>query len=62
MRSGPTVRVNYRRHLWVVAGIGLAVGSGAYLAAVSTTFIVFFALTFLAKLEDRITARKNCKI
>jgi len=60
LRSGPTVRgLTTAATLWVVAGIGLAVGSGAYLAAVSTTFIVFFALTFLAKLEDRITARKK---
>lgn len=37
--------------LWVVAGIGLAVGSGLYFGAVVTTAITIVALMIFAKLE-----------
>lgn len=37
--------------LWAVAGIGLAIGSGFYLGAYTTTALVLFVLFFLTKLE-----------
>ncbi|HZJ98375.1 MAG TPA: MgtC/SapB family protein [Tissierellaceae bacterium] len=37
--------------LWVCAGIGLAVGSGYYLAAIVTTVIVLFFLRYSKKFE-----------
>ena len=44
--------------LWVVAGIGLAVGSGLYFGAVVTTLIAVIALMFFSKLEH-VMIRKN---
>lgn len=38
--------------LWVVAAIGMAVGSGAYIEAVGTTLLVLIALVFLAMVEE----------
>ena len=43
--------------LWVVAAIGLAVGAGMYLTAVSTTFFLFLILSVFAKIEEK-TMRK----
>lgn len=37
--------------LWVVAGIGLAVGSGLYFASILTTAITIISLMFFGKLE-----------
>jgi putative Mg2+ transporter-C (MgtC) family protein len=37
--------------LWVVAGIGLAVGSGLYFGAVFTTILTLVALFFFSRLE-----------
>ena len=37
--------------LWVVAGIGLAVGSGLYLGAIATTIIAIVALLIFSRLE-----------
>lgn len=37
--------------LWVVTGIGLAVGSGLYFGSVVTTFLAVFALMFFGRLE-----------
>ena len=37
--------------LWVVAGIGLAVGSGLYFGSIFTTIIAVVALMFFSKLE-----------
>jgi putative Mg2+ transporter-C (MgtC) family protein len=44
--------------LWVVAGIGLAVGSGLYFGAIVTTFIAIIALMFFSRLEH-VMIRKN---
>lgn len=44
--------------LWVVAAIGLAVGAGMYLTAISTTFFLFLILSVFAKLEEK-TMRKT---
>lgn len=52
LREGPTVRgLTTAASLWVVAGIGLAVGAGAYLPAVSTSVIILLALIFLSRFE-----------
>jgi len=40
--------------LWVVAGIGLAVGSGLYYGAVLTTILTIVALMFFGRLEHSI--------
>jgi len=37
--------------LWVVAGLGLAVGSGLYFGAVVTTFLTIIALMIFSKME-----------
>jgi len=37
--------------IWVVAGIGMAVGAQAYLQAIGATILVFLALTGLGRLE-----------
>ena len=44
--------------LWVVAGIGLAVGSGLYFGALATTLIAVIALMFFSRLEH-VMIRKN---
>lgn len=44
--------------LWVVAGIGLAVGSGLYFGAIATTLIAVVALMFFSRLEH-VMIRKN---
>lgn len=44
--------------LWVVAGIGLAVGSGLYFGAVLTTILTMIALMFFGRLEH-IMIRKD---
>ena len=44
--------------LWVVAAIGLAVGAGMYVTAISTTFFLFLILSVFAKFEEK-TMRKT---
>ena len=41
--------------LWVIAAIGLATGAGYWIAATSTTVLVYITLTFLARMERRMT-------
>ncbi|MBU0709622.1 MAG: MgtC/SapB family protein [Candidatus Omnitrophica bacterium] len=45
--------------LWVVAGIGLAVGVGFYLASVTTTFLALIVLYFLRRAEQAIEKIKD---
>ncbi len=46
--------------LWVAAAIGLAVGAGFHLAAVTTTLFVLFSLLILNKVEEKwIHFKKN---
>jgi len=60
MRSGANVKgLTTAATLWVVAGIGLAVGSGSYLAAFVTTFIVYVSLVYLFKLENVVSRKKR---
>ncbi|MDD5653660.1 MAG: MgtC/SapB family protein [Candidatus Omnitrophica bacterium] len=40
--------------LWVVAGIGLAVGCGFYSAAITTTFLALVVLFVLRRMEDKV--------
>jgi putative Mg2+ transporter-C (MgtC) family protein len=50
LREGITVRgLTTAASLWVVAGVGLAVGAGFFLEAVMTATIVLLALVFLGK-------------
>lgn len=44
--------------LWVVSAIGLAVGAGMYVTAISTTFFLFLILSVFGKLEEK-TLRKT---
>ncbi|MFO7265391.1 MAG: MgtC/SapB family protein [Limnochordales bacterium] len=54
MREGSTVRgLTTAASLWIVAAIGLAVGSGMYVAAVVTTAMTIFTLRQLNRLELR---------
>lgn len=60
LRSGVNVKgLTTAATLWVVAGIGLAVGSGAYLAALVTTVIVYISLVYLYKFENAVTQKKR---
>lgn len=52
MREGATVKgLTTAATLWVVAGVGLAVGAGVYFAALVTTGVVFISLIYLGKVE-----------
>lgn len=52
LREGMTIRgLTTAASLWVVAGIGLAVGAGLYLPAATTALIILLALIFLTKFE-----------
>jgi putative Mg2+ transporter-C (MgtC) family protein len=45
--------------MWVLAGVGLAIGSGAYAPALATTVILLGTLAVLGRLEDRFTQRRH---
>lgn len=45
--------------IWVVAGIGLSIGVGMYIAGIFTTGIVILSLIFLNKVEDSFFKRKK---
>jgi len=45
--------------IWVVAAIGMALGTGAYVEAVGTTVVVIVVLTGLASLERLVAARSS---
>jgi putative Mg2+ transporter-C (MgtC) family protein len=44
--------------IWVVAGVGMALGSGMYLVAIFTTLMSLATLYLLAIIEDKIQGRK----
>ena len=45
--------------IWVVAGVGMALGSGMYMVAVFTTAMSLVTLYFLTFIEDRIQGRRS---
>ena len=45
--------------IWVVAGVGMALGSGMYLVAVFATAMSLVTLYFLSFVEDRIQGRRT---
>ena len=54
IKDGPTVKgLTTAASLWVVSGVGLAVGSGYYMGALMTTGLVFMTLTILSRLENK---------
>lgn len=55
IRSGASIRgLTTAAGIWAVAGVGLAVGSGYYAAAILTTAIIFLVLATLARIEHRL--------
>jgi putative Mg2+ transporter-C (MgtC) family protein len=62
LREGITVRgLTTAASLWVVAGVGLAVGAGFFLEAVMTATIVLLALVFLGKVDRLLLARRRVR-
>lgn len=60
LRHGFTVTgLTTAASLWVVAGIGLAIGAGFYFAAVLATFLVIISLAVLARLDPFITRKRR---
>jgi len=60
MREGAGVKgLTTAASLWIVSCIGIAVGAGFYLGAILATFITFFTLIFLKKMESRLVFRKR---
>jgi putative Mg2+ transporter-C (MgtC) family protein len=54
MKEGLTVKgLTTAASLWVVSGVGLAVGSGYYMGAFMTTGFVFLTLTIIARMEKK---------
>lgn len=54
LREGATIiGLTTAASLWVVAGIGLAMGGGFYLGGVATTLLAVCILVFLDKIEKR---------
>lgn len=45
--------------IWVVAGVGMALGSGMYLVAAFTTGMSLVTLYFLSFIEDKLQGRKS---
>lgn len=48
--------------LWVVAGVGLAVGAGFYAGALISTVLVFVTLGSLSRLDDWVDHEKNLSL
>jgi putative Mg2+ transporter-C (MgtC) family protein len=63
LRDGMTVRgLTTAASLWVVAGIGLAVGFGFYMGAVLVAILVTLALVYLDRVEVRYLVSKGHQI
>jgi len=56
---GSIVGLTTAATLWVVAAIGLAVGSDAYAAAIGATLLVFLTLVILGRVEDFLFERRT---
>lgn len=62
MREGASVQgLTTAAGLWVVACIGLAVGSGLYIPAIATTVLILFVLIYFIKFEARFTGSREFK-
>jgi putative Mg2+ transporter-C (MgtC) family protein len=58
MREGVNIRgLTTAASLWVVAGVGLAVGAGMYLESILATALVVLTLKFLSQVERRFIAK-----
>lgn len=63
IRQGSIVRgLTTAASLWTIAGVGLAVGSGFYLASVATTVLVFVVLAEFKLVETHLIGTKRHKI
>ena len=63
MRQGSTVSgLTTAASLWVVAGIGLAVGIGFYVPASMATALVLFSLVFFDRIGARLAERRDCRL
>jgi putative Mg2+ transporter-C (MgtC) family protein len=63
IKEGPTVNgLTTAASLWVVAGLGLAVGSGYYIIAIATTILCFLTLTFLGRIERKYHNTNNWEV
>ncbi len=52
MKEGPNIKgLTTAASLWVVSGVGLAVGCGYYMGALMSTALVFLTLTILHRIE-----------
>ncbi|PJE51322.1 MAG: hypothetical protein COV29_01035 [Candidatus Yanofskybacteria bacterium CG10_big_fil_rev_8_21_14_0_10_36_16] len=57
--GGKVVGITTAATLWVVAAVGIAVGLGMYLAAVSASVIVYIILTVLWRIEHFFIGHKK---
>ncbi|HWR43124.1 MgtC/SapB family protein [Sporomusa sp.] len=61
LREGLTVRgLTTAASLWVVAGIGLAIGCGQFFVGIAGTALVFLTLVLFGQLERRHWSNKYC--
>ena len=54
--KGNVIGLTTAATLWVVSGLGIAVGMGFYTEAVATTVLVFFTFIVLSKIVNRLRA------
>lgn len=64
IKEGSTVKgLTTAASLWVVSGIGLAIGSGFYFAGIIATAMVFLTLVLFGRLEKRLSFNINlCRL
>ena len=63
MKEGLTVTgLTTAACLWVVAGVGLAIGGGFYVGAIFTGLLVFIALGRLSRLDDWVDHEKRLSL
>lgn len=63
MREGLSIKgLTTAASLWVVSGIGLAVGCGFYFSGAFVTFLVVLALFFLELMEKQLFKEMTCEI